>query len=66
MGVYNRYHKGINYTIDTVDCGKRGWDWRFIVFEQLHQNKDKPSPTEQIAIDEAEENAKWIIDNTEF
>ncbi len=61
MGIYNREYKGINIAIHTDE--RRGkWYWSYTLGSEFHELRERPLPSEDIAIREAEHDARWRID----
>lgn len=62
MGTYNREYKGVAYTIDTYESRGR-WRWSCTLGDEFFETKDRAIPSEAIAINEADADARCRIDN---
>ena len=61
MGIHNREYKGIYFTIHTDE--KRGrWHWSYTLGTEFHELRERPLPSEDLAVGEAEHDAHWRID----
>jgi hypothetical protein len=60
---HHEEYKGHEFSVDTVQRGK-GWSWTYqIDGGPLREGKDRPLPSEQLALQEAISNAKSAIDS---
>lgn len=61
MAVHNREYKGINFTIHT-DETRGKWRWSYSLGTEFHEIRERPLPSEDLAVREAEHDAHWRID----
>lgn len=62
MGVHNREYNGIQFTIHTDENNGR-WRWSYTLGDKFFEVRDRPLPSEELAIGEAEHDAQFHIDN---